>query len=107
MSVAPTTALFFDASCLFAAAASPHGGAGFHFALCEADLLTGWTSESVLVETERNLTKKLHGSAWPRLEARIARGALHIAVPVPSDLSQAFGINSKDVHVYAHALATK
>ncbi len=107
MSVAPTTSLFFDASCLFAAAASPSGGTGFLIDLCEADLLTGWTSESVLGETERNLTHKLPGPAWPRLEARIARGALHIAVPVLSERSQVSGINHKDAHVYAHALATR
>lgn len=106
MSVAPTTSLSFDASCLFAAAASRSGGAAFLIDLCEADLLTGWTSDSVLGETERNLTSKLPGPAWPRLETRIAHGALHIAVPVLSARSQVRGINHKDAHVYAHALVT-
>lgn len=54
MNIDRNTLLFFDASCLIAAAGSPTGGSGFLLALCARGLLRAACSQPVLVEAERN-----------------------------------------------------
>ena len=52
------TLLFFDASCLIAAAGSPTGGSSFLLSLCAGGLLKGAISQPVMLEAERNILAK-------------------------------------------------
>jgi len=70
MTIDRTTLLFFDASCLIAAAGSLSGGSGFLLALCQRGLLRGAISQPVLLETERNLLKKRGPTELPAPWAR-------------------------------------
>ena len=58
MRIGRTTALFFDASCLIAAAGSPAGGSGFLLSLCARRLLRPVIPLVVLLEAERNIQEK-------------------------------------------------
>lgn len=58
MNIARTTRLFFDASCLFAAAGSPNGGSGFLLRVCRNDYLHAVVTVECLEETERSLHTK-------------------------------------------------
>jgi hypothetical protein len=60
------TRLFFDASCLIAAAGSPSGGSGFVLSLCQRSLLRGAISPPVLIEARRNVRDKLGPEALER-----------------------------------------
>lgn len=53
------TLVFFDASCLVAAAGSPTGGSGFLLSLCARRLLRGAISHMVLLEAEHSIQAKL------------------------------------------------
>ena len=59
MTLTRNSLLFFDATCLIAAAGSPTGGSGFLVSVCQAGFLKACSSPSVLVEAERNITAKL------------------------------------------------
>ena len=106
MIIDDSTLLFFDASCLIAAAGSPKGGSGFLLSLCARNLLRGAVSQAVLLEAERNIRAKLS------LHALNAYHELLQVVPftlasVPHVSTQAAWlqtINAKDVHVVASAL---
>lgn len=58
MNIDQTTLVFFDASCLIAAAGSPSGGSGFLLSLCRRGLLGAAVSQPVLLEAERNIGKR-------------------------------------------------
>lgn len=106
MTVAPTTLLFFDASCLMAAAGSAQGGSGFLLALCQMGRLRAAVSHVVLLETERNLAAK-RPAALSRYHELLAQIAWVLA-PVPAALDRmawAAAVNPKDRHVVAAALA--
>jgi predicted nucleic acid-binding protein len=103
MTIDHTTLLFFDASCLVAAAGSPNGGSGFLLSLCARGYLRGVVSPYVLLETERNI------------QARIDLGAVHtyhnfvatipyLVASIPSPLPDYPTVNAKDVHVVAAAV---
>ena len=62
MTLTRDSLLFFDATCLIAAAGSPSGGSGFLLSVCQSGFLNAFSSRSVLVEAERNITAKLHTS---------------------------------------------
>ena len=49
MSVDPTTQLFFDATCLFAAAHSPSGGSAYLVLVCSHGFLQAVVSPEILV----------------------------------------------------------
>ena len=106
MIIDDSTLLFFDASCLIAAAGSPTGGSGFLLSLCARNLLRGAVSQAVLLEAERNIRAKLS------LHALNAYHELLQVVPftlasVPHVSTQAAWlqtINAKDTHVVASAL---
>ena len=59
MTVDHKTLLFFDASCLIAAAGSPAGGSSLLFSLCARRLLRGVVSQAVLLEAEGNIQRTM------------------------------------------------
>ncbi len=106
MTIDWTTRVFFDASCLIAAAGSPSGGSGFLLSLCQRGLLQGAVSQPVLLETERNLRKK-HGPAELQTYHRLIALIPLILVPLPAIADRqryAARVGDKDEHVLAAAL---
>jgi predicted nucleic acid-binding protein len=106
--VDPSTLLFFDASCLIAAAASP-AGAGFLWGLCERGFLQAAVSQAVLSEAASNLASKFDSSCLERHQRQLRTCAPRIA-PIPLLDRQPHvypQINSKDKHVVAAALAVR
>ena len=109
MTIDATTLLFFDASCLIAAAGSPTGGSGFLLSLCMRHLLCGASSQVVLLEAERNIRVKLPSHVLDAYHNLLQHVLLQMA-PVPRVSAQASWlpmVNAKDVHVVAAALAVK
>lgn len=107
MSSDATALLFFDASCLIAAAASPSGGSGFLWSLSERGLLSVAVSQAVLAETETNLLAKFPPAALARHRLQRTRISLVVAAVPPLDVTPRRYpmINAKDEHVAAAALA--
>lgn len=100
-----STLLFFDASCLIAAAVSPTGGSGFVWGLCERGLLQAAVSQAVLVEAVSNLTRKFDQRCVDQHQQQLRSGAPRIA-PIPRlDVQPRLypEINPKDEHVAAAA----
>ncbi len=108
-SVTRNTRLFFDASCLIAAAASPSGGSGLLWSLVERRELRAVVSQPVLVETETNLTRKFAPSALARHRLQLVAGAPEMAAIPRLDVSPRRypAINAKDEHVVAAAVAAR
>jgi predicted nucleic acid-binding protein len=104
MSLDPTELLFIDASCLIAAAASPSGGSGYLWSLCEQGLLRFAVSQPVLTEAETNLLRKFPPTALLQHRRQLARASLILAA-VPPATHRFPTINAKDEHVVAAALA--
>jgi predicted nucleic acid-binding protein len=107
MTIDQSTLLFFDASCLIAAAGSPLGGSGFLLSLCAHELLTGTVSQIVLLEAEHNIQTKLSTQVLGQYHDLLQMIPLSVA-PVPSlafEEPWAEIINPKDLHVIAAALA--
>ena len=102
MTIDPTTLLFFDASCLIAAAGSPSGGSGFLLSLCAREFLRGAVSQVVLLSYHRLLQLTplsiapvpliTHQQAWHRTvnekDWHVAAAALAIHVPYLLTLDQ-------------------
>jgi predicted nucleic acid-binding protein len=106
MTLSRDTRLFFDASCLIAAAGSPTGGSAFLLSVCEAGFLQACTSPSVLVEAERNIRTKLPPAALVAYHLRIAATPLVLLSTASRDMvRQHDPIFGKDAHVVASALA--
>ena len=106
MIVDENTLLFFDASCLIAAAGSPTGGSGFLLSLCARNLLRGAVSQAVLLEAERNVRTKLNPHALNTYHDLLQVIPFTLA-PVPritADPAWLQMINAKDTHVVAAAL---
>ena len=109
MKIDPSTLVFFDASCLIAAAGSPTGGSGFLLSLCAQEALRGVVSQVVLLESERNIRSKLGADALERYHTLLQRVPFVVA-PVPRSSDQparAQGINPKDMHVVLACLAVQ
>lgn len=106
MNIDHTTLLFFDASCLIAAAGSPTGGSGFLLSLCARHRLSGAVSQFVLLEAERNIRNKLPAHALDSFKQLLLDTPLTVApVPSPAQLDRSqFGVTEKDEHVVAAAL---
>ena len=101
------TFLFFDASCLIAAAGSPSGGSGFLLSLCARGLLRAAVSQPVLLEAERNVMAKLDGRALAVYRRWLSLIPMVIA-PVPSDAQRQRyhqTVNEKDEHVVVATIA--
>jgi predicted nucleic acid-binding protein len=107
MSIDRPTLLFFDASCLIAAAGSPTGGSAFLLSLCTRGLLQGAVSQFVLLEAERNINAKLGQTAATAFHHLLTLTPLTLASVPPQPLQHAVhhGINQKDAHVVAATLA--
>jgi hypothetical protein len=99
------TCVFFDASCLYAAAQPPAGGSARLLRLCRLGWFSGWTSRSVLIEVERNLRRKASVAALGHYERLLRLTPLAYA-SIPADPVWRYpGVNAKDAHVYAAARA--
>lgn len=106
MTVNRRTLLFFDASCLIAAAGSPAGGSGFLLSLCAREYLKAATSQPVLLEAQRNIQAKLGGAAIQRFYNLLAVVPFLLAsLPGEAEFKRLEKlVNRKDVHVIAAAL---
>lgn len=106
MTIDRNTLVFFDSSCLIAAAGSPSGGSGFLLSLCAKGFLKAAVSQPVLLEAQRNIQSKLGDESVKRYHNLLAVVPFSLA-PLPDKAELArLGkmINSKDVHVLAAAL---
>ena len=106
MSIDQDTLLFFDASCLIAAAGSPAGGSGFLLSLCGREFLCGTVSQLVLLEAEHNIQAKLSTQVLRQYHQLLQLIPLTVA-PVPTSAGESWlqHVNLKDVHVIASAMA--
>lgn len=100
------TLVFFDASCLIAAAGSPSGGSGFLLSLCAKGYLKAAVSQLVLLEAQSNIQAKLGDEAIKRYDNLLAVVPFSLAaLPDKAELKRLRKlINKKDVHVVAAAL---
>jgi predicted nucleic acid-binding protein len=100
------TLVFFDASCLIAAAGSPTGGSGFLLSLCARGFLKAAVSQPVLLEAQNNIQAKLGEEAIQRYQNLLAVVPFSLAaLPEKAELKRlGRKINKKDVHVVAAAL---
>lgn len=107
MKIDRTTLLFFDASCLVAASRSPTGGSGFLLRLCALEFLKGAVSQAVLLEAERNISRKFPLTVLTTYDQLLARTPLAIApLPTASQQRRYRGlVSAKDEHVVASAIA--
>jgi predicted nucleic acid-binding protein len=105
-----STLLFFDASCLLAAAGSPSGGSGFLLGLCRRGLLRAAVSHPVLQEAERNLVKLPQPQA-ARLELfELLTQTSFVIALIPPERDTAdyvAAVGEKDEHVLAATIACK
>jgi len=106
MNLDSSTLLFFDASCLIAAAGSRKNGSSFLLSLCTRGLPRGAVSQTVLLEAERNIQAKLRTEALqsyhqlPRMTPLILT-----STPSPEELRRFQDrVSAKDVHVIAAAV---
>jgi predicted nucleic acid-binding protein len=107
MVINQTTLLFFDSSCLIAAAGSPTGGSSLLLAICARGFLKGAVSHTVLAEAEGNILTNLKPPALTRYRQEILSIPLLIG-PVPSTTERetvAPITGQKDAHVAASALS--
>ena len=101
--------VFFDASCLTAAAGSPQGGSGFLLAQCRRGFLIAAVSESVMVEAERNVVNKMDAAALANYEWLVVQlPKIVIPAPSPEQLLPYRGmVTTKDQHVVAAAILAR
>lgn len=104
MTIDATTLIFFDASCLIAAAGSPTGGSGFLLSLCEKGHLRPVISTYVMAEAARNIQARMKPVAWASYQALLIAVPFVIA-PIPNPLPILPPVNAKDLHVVAAAIA--
>lgn len=106
MSIDAATLLFFDASCLIAAAGSPSGGSGFLLDTCRRGFLQAAVSPPVLVEAERNLREKLPSAALGTFHAYLVTTPFQLVdvLPASARTSLASIVGDKDEHVLAAAM---
>lgn len=119
MSVGRTTRVFFDGSCLIAAAGSPTGGSGFLLSLCARGLLQASVSVEVLEEAERNVRNKLGPGALdtfrrliPSAQPNAAPAAQFVMLTIPRRSAAELRpyrviVDGKDEHVVAAAIAAE
>ncbi len=107
MAIDETTIVFFDSSCLIAAAGSPTGGSSLLLAICARGFLRGAVSKAVLAEAEGNILTNLPAPALTRYRQEILTIPLVVApVPRASERQSVAAITGeKDAHVLAAALS--
>ena len=103
MTIDQRTLIFFDVSCLIAAAGSPLGGSGFLLSLCAHGWIKGVVSHTVLLEAEKNIETKLGQYALSRYHTLLKIVPFLIAPIPPISRQPAWlqSVNAKDVHVVA------
>jgi predicted nucleic acid-binding protein len=106
MTIDRNTLVFFDSSCLIAAAGSPSGGSGFLLSLCARGYLKAAVSQPVLLEAQNNIQAKLGDEAIKRYHNYLAIVPFSLAaLPEKTELKRLGKlINKKDVHVVGAAL---
>jgi predicted nucleic acid-binding protein len=106
MTINRNTLLFFDSSCLIAAAGSTSGGSGLLLSLCARGYLQATVSQPVLLEAQKNIQAKLGNEAIKRFYNLLAVVPFSLAsLPNKTDLERLEKqVNKKDVHVVAAAL---
>jgi predicted nucleic acid-binding protein len=100
------TLLFFDSSCLVAAAGSHSGGSGFLLLLCARGYLKAAVSQPVLLEAQKNIQLKLGEESIRRFYNLLAVVPFSLAsLPDKAEIARLELLtNKKDVHVLAAAL---
>ncbi len=105
------TLLFFDSSCIIAAAGSPGGGSAFLLSLCARGYLTAAISQPVLLEAQSNIQAKLGDEAAQRFYNLLAIIPFILApIPQSRKIHQTYldkGINQKDIHVILAAVEVR
>lgn len=103
MSLDAETLVFFDASCLIAAAGSPGGGSGFLLDVCRRGYLQAAGSPQVLIEAERNIRSKLPSGALATFHSHLAETPMQVVDPLPLAARRSFEsvVGQKDEHVLA------
>lgn len=106
MTVDNDTTLFFDASCLIAAAGSPSGGSSFLLSVCSRGFLAAVVSQPVLLEAERNVAGHFGEDATNRYERILATIQMKlVSTPSSSRIRLYESIaGEKDAHVVAAAV---
>jgi predicted nucleic acid-binding protein len=106
MTIDRNTLVFFDSSCLIAAAGSPSGGSGFLLSLYARNIIKAAVSQSVLLEAQRNVQSKLGEESIRRYFNLLAVVPFALAsLPEREELKRLMNlINRKDIHVIAAAL---
>ena len=108
MTLTPTSLLFFDASCLFAAAASPTGGSAYLVSVCSWGHLRAAVSVDVLIKAERNILEKLSVEAFIRYRELLKSTPFLVTLSPPElTVSEYVGVFVEDAHVVAAALAVQ
>lgn len=109
MRVDRTTSLFFDASCLIAAAGSTTGGSGFLLSLCSRGLLRAVVSHIVLLEAERNIQEKRGQRVLHTYHILLRKVPFTVVAvpPIPVDAQWQAYVNPKDAHVIGVALGAQ
>jgi predicted nucleic acid-binding protein len=102
MTIDRTTLLFFDASCLIAAAGSPTGGSGFLLSLRAKRYLRAAVSSFVLTEADRNIRARMIAGAWDSYQVLLTSIPFVLA-SVPTPLPHLPPVNPKDIHVASAA----
>lgn len=107
MKLSRTKLLFFDASCLVAAAGSSAGGSGFLWSLCQRGFMRAAVSQPILLEARRNVQENMGTVELERLYRILAETPVLI-VPLPEAQAVqhcAALVGEKDAHVLAAAIA--
>src|SRR3990170_3629984 len=106
MSIDRDTLLFFDSSCLVAAAGSPTGGSGFLLSLCARGYLKAAVSQPILLEAQKNILSNLGDEAIKRFYSLLAVVPFSLAsLPDKAEFARLEKlVNKKDGHVLAAAL---
>lgn len=106
MTLAPTTRLLFDASCLFSAAASPGGGSSYTLSVCARGYLLAVVSPDILIEAERNIAAKCEVDVLRRYRW-ILEATPFMVLPSPTQeaVVPRESVFFEDAHVVASALA--
>ena len=106
MAITPLTLLFFDASCLFAAASSSTGGSAFLLSVCRRGFLRACSGQPVLIETERNIRDKRPPSILDAYHLLLAETSIALVeLPPPERVRHYEPVFFEDAHVVASAVA--
>lgn len=100
------TLVLVDASYLVSGSASPGGGSGYILTICQRGYLRGAVSKIILVEAERNITKKMGSASHTQYFQHLRDIAFEIAVfeDASIPLRHRLIAGEKDAHVITAAV---